>query len=69
MKTEMPEVKNIVPVNVNAIFHKVTKLDTVMSLSIKYGVPMSKIKHVNNIHTDNIQHKKEVIIPNPSKII
>ena len=40
-------------------------MDTLIGLSIQYGVPENKIRAYNNLQNDEIYYKKEIKIPNP----
>lgn len=51
----------------NKYTHKVIDGDSLLSLSLTYGVTQNAIKKANGLNTDEIYFLKEILIPNPSK--
>jgi LysM repeat protein len=53
----------------NKFVHKVVDGDSLLSVSLSYGVTQNSIKKANGLNTDEIYFLKEIIIPNPSKFL
>eukprot|EP01089_Gocevia_fonbrunei_P003440 TRINITY_DN1340_c0_g1_i1.p1 TRINITY_DN1340_c0_g1~~TRINITY_DN1340_c0_g1_i1.p1 ORF type:complete len:203 (-),score=37.38 TRINITY_DN1340_c0_g1_i1:75-644(-) len=49
-----------------ALKHKISKDDTLMGISLKYGVSLDKLQAVNNLYSQDIGHKSELLIPAPT---
>lgn len=50
----------------NIVIHKIQPGDTLMSLSLDYGIPTLNIKKANGLMSEDIYYLKELKIPNPS---
>ena len=53
----------------NDHIHIIQDGDSLLGLSLSYGVKERAIKKANGLSTDDIYFMKEIIIPNPSKLI
>lgn len=51
------------------LIHKVKKGDTLLSISLKYNVPIKLIKSLNDINSNNIFINQELVIVNKSTIL
>ena len=52
----------IVPPSAQKITHTVQRGDTLYGIAKKYGVPISKIKELNNLSDNNLEIGQELII-------
>ncbi len=51
----------------SVIRHVVTSKDTLVGLSIKYGIRVDDIKRLNNLTSNSIFEHKYLLIPNPKR--